>query len=158
MSRPVETGTPVQDNFSAFESDGYSKRSGLTLSGGDFAITVYRDGAPVSVPVTITEIGTTGEYTTEFTPSVDGFYSVQVLIDFNKDIWEGEYTAGETSASLATAIAEVKAQADKIDLAMTLGPATVVSGSLMDRMMNKSAGKTYNQATDSLEAIRDRQG
>ena len=156
MSRQVETSEPVQDNFSAFENDGYTKRSGLT--GPDFTVAVYKDGAPLVLTVDITEIGSTGEYTVEFTPASDGFYSVQVLIDFSKDIWEGEYTSGETSDTLAELIAIVKSQCDKIDLIPTLGPATVTSGSLMDRMMNKNASKTYNQGTDSLEALRDRSG
>lgn len=156
MSRPVETGALVADHFSAFEDDGYTKRSGLTA--GDFVVTIYKDGAPDATVVTITEVGSTGEYKTEFTPAVDGFYSVQVLIDFNKDIWEGEYSVGPSSAGLAAAIAAVQAQCDKIDLVATLGPAAVTTGSLMDRTMNKSVAKTYNQATDSLEAIRDREG
>jgi hypothetical protein len=156
MSRQVETSEPVQDNFSAFENDGYTKRSGLTAP--DFTVTVYKDGAPLALSVTITEIGSTGEYMVELTPAVDGFYSVQILIDFSKEIWEGEYTAGETSDTLADFIAIVKSQCDKIDLVPTLGPAAVTSGSLMDRSMNKNASKTYNQSTDSLEAIRDRSG
>ena len=92
MSRSVVTGALVADHFSAFEDDGYNKRSGLTA--GDFTATVYKDGALDPAVVTITEIGTTGEYKVSFTPSESGFYSVQALIDFSKEIWEGEYTAG----------------------------------------------------------------
>jgi len=58
----------------------------------------------------------------------------------------------------ADVIDDTKAQADKIDQAATIGPAAVTSGSLLDRIANKDSGKTYNQATDSLEAIKDRTG
>jgi hypothetical protein len=94
MSRQVETGVEVQDNFSAFEDDGYSKRSGLTAGGGDFSVSVFKNGSLFSLAVTITEIGSTGEYRVKFTPPSDGYYSIQVLINFSKDIWEGEFTAG----------------------------------------------------------------
>jgi len=46
----------------------------------------------------------------------------------------------------------------KIDSVATVGPAAAASGSLLDRVANKDSGKTYNQATDSLEAIKDRAG
>ena len=52
----------------------------------------------------------------------------------------------------------VKAQADKIDDAATTGPAAATTGSLLDRLANKDVSKTYNQATDSLEAVKDRIG
>lgn len=50
------------------------------------------------------------------------------------------------------------AQSEKIDSAATVGPGAVVTGSLFDRMANKDSNKTYNQSTDSLEAIKDRIG
>lgn len=127
MSRLVETGAPVADHFSAFEDDGYSKRSGLTA--GDFTATVYKDGALApTVVVTITEIGTTGEYKVAFTLSATGFYSVQALIGFSKEIWEGEYTAGATLDSVTL---------------------------LLEQIMNKDGGGAFDPSTDSLEAIRD---
>lgn len=46
----------------------------------------------------------------------------------------------------------------KIDDVATTGPATAVTGSLLDRIANKDANKTYNQTQDSLEAQRDRSG
>ena len=91
MARQIVTGTPVVDHFSAFENDGYTKRSGLTVTAGDLTVTVYKDAAVVALSITIAEIGSTGEYEVAFTPASDGFYSVHVLIDFNKEYWEGEY-------------------------------------------------------------------
>jgi hypothetical protein len=163
MNRIVETGEPVVDQFPAFENDGYTKRSGLTVGGGDFAISVFKDGVPDATAVTITEVGILGEYKVAFTPSADGLYVVQVLTDFNKDIWAGFFdsTVDTTSSivdAILAALVAVQIQVDKIDLAPTLGTATVFSGSLMDRFMNKDVSKTYNQGTDSLEALRDRTG
>ena len=134
---------------SAFELDGYTKRSGLTSS--DFTITLFKNGISDSTPVSISEIGISGEYRVNVTFTTDGFYSLQILIHFSKDIIFNDYAAG-------AGLASIMSQIDKIDLAPTLGPNVVVSGSLMDRIMNKNALKTYNQATDSLEAARDRIG
>lgn len=163
MNRIVETGEPVVDQFAAFEDDGFTKRSGLTVGGGDFAIAVYKDGAVDVSPVTIAEIAGLGDYKVAFTPSANGLYVIQVLIDFSKDIWAGFFdstdeTNGAVLTAMLTAITSVQEQVDKIDRAPTLGPATVFSGSLMDRFMNKDVNKTYNQGTDALEALRDRMG
>ena len=108
---------------------------------------MFKDGAPDATPVTVTEIGVLGEYKVMFTPVSNGHYLLQILIDFSKEIWADSFHAGNLFA-----------QANKIDLAPTIGPAAVADGSLMDRMMNKDSNKAYNQATDSLEALRDRSG
>jgi len=117
MNREVGIGELAVDQFPALENDGFSKRSGLTVVAGDFAITTYKDG---------------------------GTYVVEVLIIFNKDIWAGYF---HTS---------VREQVDKIDKAMTVGPAACEDGSLLDRLANKDSNKTFNQATDSLEGLRNR--
>lgn len=150
MARVVSPNVLVVDQFPAFEDDGYTKRSGLGL--GDFTTTVFKDGSVQVLTVDINEIGFTGEYKIEYVPNDDGLWEVQVLIDFNKEIWASTVTASEASFEL------IKYQMDKIDLVPTLGPAAVTTGSLMDRMMHKDANKTYNQGTDSLEGIRDRTG
>jgi len=150
MSREVETGSLVLDQFPAFENDGYSKRSGL--GGGDFVSTVFLDGAIVVVPVTITEIDVSGEYRTSFTPATDGLYELQVLIDFNKQIWHAQYSAwAEITHDLA---GQARDQADKIDLS-PVSPSSAANDSLVDQMFNKDASKSYDQGTDSLEAIAD---
>ena len=151
MNRDVETGELVIDQFPAFEDDGYTKRSGL-VTPTDLIVTVYKDGVIDATVVTIAEIGTIGDYKVSFTPATDGLYVIQVLIDFSKEIWAGYYAAS------AIDLAEIQAQVGKIDKAPTLGLAAVTTGSLIDRVCNKDLGKSYNQATDSLEAIRDRTG
>lgn len=57
---------------------------------------------------------------------------------------------------LATDIANVLAQANKIDSVAMTAPSSVVSNSLADYLFNKDGSKTYDPSTDSLEAIRDR--
>ena len=150
MTREVETGSPVIDQFPAFEVDGYTKRSGLLA--GDFAPVVYRDGAVVALPVTITPVpGDPGEYKTIFTPDVNGFYELHVRVIFNQEIRFARYEAvTELTHDLAE---DARDQANKIDLAaLSWPPAT---NSLIDRIANKDGGQTYDRSTDSLEAIRD---
>lgn len=67
------------------------KRSGLTLAGGDFTISTWRDGAPEVLVVDLAEIGSSGEYRIAFTPAASGFVVVEVAILFNGETWVGEY-------------------------------------------------------------------
>lgn len=150
MTREVQTGSPVIDQFPAFENDGVSKRSGLLP--GDFSPVVYRDGAVVALPVTITPVvGDTGEYKSVFTPDADGFYELHVLVVFNGEIRFARY---ESVTELTHDLAEnARDQANKIDLAaLSWPPAT---NSLIDRVANKDGTQTFDRSTDSLEAIRD---
>lgn len=95
MIREIENdGSPIVDQFPVFDVDGYSKVTGLTLAGGDFTVTSWRDSIPIAVPLSITEIvGTPGEYKVEWTPpfGVYGRYEIQILINSNKEIWYGVY-------------------------------------------------------------------
>jgi len=158
VTREVEDNVVVIDHFPALEFDGYSKRSGLFQGFGDFSISVFYNGTVVVIPVTITEIGTSGEYKVEWTPPLNqlGYYQIQVLIDFNKEIWYGAYDVVDDLT--IDVVSEIKAQADKIDLVPTLGTNQVTTGSLMDRMMNKDSTKSYNQGTDSMQATADKLG
>lgn len=153
MNRQVEPGLLTIDSFPAFESDGVSKRSGLSAS--DFVISVYINGVESTMSVAVAEIGTTGDYSVAFTPPSPGYYEIQSRILFNNDIWKGCFDVVDGGPST---IRHIATQVDKIDIAPTLGTPAVTSGSLLDRLANKGAGKTYNQATDSLEGIRDRLG
>lgn len=153
MNRQAEPGLLTIDSFPAFELDGFSKRSGL--SSLDFTVSIYFNGAESTLPTVISEIGSTGDYSISFTPPSPGFYEIQVLIDFNKEIWRESFDVVDGGPST---IRHIRDQVDKIDIAPTLGTAAATSGSLLDRLANKSAAKTYNQATDSLEGLRDRMG
>jgi hypothetical protein len=149
MSRQVETGAPVFDSFPVFDSDGFTKKSGLHDS--DFSVVVLVNGFAASVPVSITEVGATGDYRCSFTPLSNGLYQLQISVAYSKEVWGESYDA-------STAQTHMLDQLDKIDLSPTLGPSTVTSGSLMDRMLNMDADKSYNQATDSLQGLRNRIG
>jgi hypothetical protein len=142
--RELKRDTLAIDQFPALEADGYTKRTGL-LQPADFTETVWVDGIVAAVTVTITEIGTSGEYRVTFTPPVDGFMVVEVLVDFNKDLLRFQYQVVETTTN---------EQVQKLDLAATAGPATAETGSLLDRLCNADTGKTYNQTRDSLEGLR----
>jgi hypothetical protein len=92
MPREVEDGIQVIDQFPVFDNDGYSKKSGLLA--GNFSAEVFRNAVlDLSVTVTISEIGVTGEYKVLWTPPLGnlGYYNVQVINDFNKEIWFGTY-------------------------------------------------------------------
>ena len=93
-------GDTIKDQFSAFEDDGVTKRSGLTIAGGDFAVTVWKDCVVDPLTVTITEIGASGEYCLEYTPPTAGTWKVQIHIDFSDDIMCSTASVG-TSADLS---------------------------------------------------------
>jgi len=91
MARHVTLGTEASDQFPVLEADGYTKKSGETA----FVKKLWKNGDPQALPVTITEIGTSGEYEINFTPDTIGFWSLEVLIDYNKQLWYGEYDVAE---------------------------------------------------------------
>lgn len=142
--RELQRDVAAVDQFSALEADGYNKRTGLALP-ADFTVTVWLNGAVSALTPTITEIGTSGEYRLDFTPTADGLLIVEVLIDFSKDLLRFRYEVVE---------AKTNQQARKLDLAATAGPGAAVTGSLLDRLANADSGKTYNQTRDSLEGLR----
>lgn len=107
MSLSVAYGAGVVDQFPAYETDGYTKRSGLTVGGGDLSVTVWHDGVEQSgYPVTITEDGTSGEYAVTYTPSDVGLWLVEVLIDFSKDVWAGEHVVRRTFTKVDASLSD----------------------------------------------------
>ena len=82
MSREIELGTPIVDTFPIFETDNVTRVSGQTV----FTVVVLVEGVPVSVPVTIVEIGTSGEYKVTFTPTSVGYWKVQVYSAYD-EVW-----------------------------------------------------------------------
>ena len=92
MSRVVKTGEVVKDVFPVFDEDGYSLKSGET----SFTTWLWKDSVVSVIAVTIEEIGSSGEYSTSFTPDEDGVWNLQILIDYNKDVMSREYVATES--------------------------------------------------------------
>jgi hypothetical protein len=141
--RELKRNAAAVDQFPALEADGYNKRTGLLPAG--FTVTVWLNGAVDALAPTITEIGASGEYRLDFSPTADGFLVIEVLIDFSKALLRFQYQVVEYTTN---------EQARKLDTASTLGPAGMATGSLGDRLMNADTGKTYNQTRDSLEGLR----
>ena len=85
--REIQTSTPAIGHFPIFEPDGYTPHSGLTNS--DFVAVVYRDSAPIALPVAVSEIGVSGEYRYQFTPVLLGVYDLELRCLFNQ-VWLGD--------------------------------------------------------------------
>lgn len=88
--RPVPYGDVVRDQFALFGLDGYTKQTGLA---GSITTTVWRDGAVVGTPPTITlaEVGTSGEYAWSFTPNQTGVWMVEFRVALLTFTWTGQY-------------------------------------------------------------------
>jgi len=89
MTRQVKINEAVIDQFPVFDFDGYTKLSGQT-----FVSTVWKDAVVDGATVTITEIGSSGEYKMEFTPDSIGFWKVEVFVNTTKDVLGFFYAAG----------------------------------------------------------------
>jgi hypothetical protein len=88
MSRIITLGQLVVDQFPIWESNGYVKKSGESV----FTKRLWKDGVADAVTITIAEIGVTGEYKASFTPDDVGFWVMEITIDYNKDVFQAEYT------------------------------------------------------------------
>jgi len=102
MTIQVPLGDVAKDNFPIFEVDGYTKKSGET----SFTKTIRKDSVVQAIASTISEDGSTGEYVFSFTPDSKGLWSVEVLIDYNKDIWYGEFAVGDEEIIFQTVMAD----------------------------------------------------
>lgn len=108
--RSAVVNIPIIDQFSAFNDDGYTKISGLIQA--DFDVRVWVDGAPSAVPLSIAEIGTSGEYSTLMTPTSIGYWKTEIEIKSNHEIlvYEAEVaTTGltEVDGKLTVLIADL---------------------------------------------------
>jgi hypothetical protein len=86
MAYQLNLGTVFVDVFQIYESDEYTKRSGVTT----FVTTVYKNGVVSSVPATIAEIGTSGDYRISFTPDSIGLWKVIVYVAYDHSWWGSE--------------------------------------------------------------------
>ena len=90
MSRVVQVDCPIIDQFTVFEPDNFTKKSGLT--GPDFDISLFKDGIiQDSSSIVISEIGSIGEYSISFTPDDIGFWLLEVSVSYNNSIHYSEY-------------------------------------------------------------------
>lgn len=93
MARRAVKDEAFVDQFSVFEDDGYTKRSGLTA--GDFTVTIWYEGAELPIAFTISEIDSSGEYEFGFVPSGVGFWKVEIHINFNDEILSSDIEVSE---------------------------------------------------------------
>lgn len=142
--RELKRDAVAVEQFPALEADGWNKRTGLALP-ADFTVSAWLDGVVHAVSLTIVEIGTSGEYRIDFTPTANGYLVVEVLVDFSKALLRFSYEVVDVTTNQ---------QVRKLDLAATVGPAASESGSLLDRICNADSGKTYSQLRDSLQGLR----
>ena len=86
------------DQFPVFDTDGFTKKSGLSF----FDVRLWIDNIPSALPVNISEIGVSGEYAISFTPNATGYWKLEVGIPFNEHVWgediECDYPAGSVTA------------------------------------------------------------
>jgi len=143
--REVEQSLVV-DQIAVIQSDGYTKVTGL--GPGDFAPTLWDNGTVSAATVSVVELGG-GEYQVSFTPDALGHWILDLAVPSLSIRVRREYMIVEVLTNT---------QAGKLDRFPTVGPSGAMSGSLLDRLVNRDSGKTYSQATDSLEALRDRIG
>jgi hypothetical protein len=88
--RRVTANKLVIGQFAVFQSDGFNKVTGLTPP-DQIVITVYQDGGIVSVPVEVTEIGSTGEYKFSFTPTAPGTWQVEFKMPTQQQLVKADY-------------------------------------------------------------------
>lgn len=147
--REVQKGSSVVDQFPVFEDNGYTTKTGLGPA--NFNATAFLNAAVLPLGITVDEIGSTGQYSVTFTVAFNGLYEIQVHNDFNNEIWHGQYVCVD---ELTNDLAETaRDQSLKIDQVAVDSPPA--DGSLYDNLANKDASKTFDPATDSLEAIAD---
>ena len=90
--RTISPGSIVVDHFPVFNWDGETRVSGET----SFSVLLWRNAELSSESVSISEIGTTGEYSVSFNPSDPGFWVLEIAIGYNGDIYRFEYDVSNT--------------------------------------------------------------
>lgn len=93
--RHAVVGEAFIDHVPVFEDDGYTKHSGLTAS--DFTITVWVNGIEVPLVIDIEEIDSSGEYLIGVVPTIEGFWKIETMVNFNNEILVSEVEVGDSS-------------------------------------------------------------
>lgn len=100
--RQATPGELIIDQFAIWDYDGYTKVSGQA----SFYKRLWFNGAASSVPVTIAEIGSTGEYKVEFTPDEAGFWLLEVEVVYNHEVWESNVEVREPNVDIQASMAD----------------------------------------------------
>ena len=88
----VSPGDTVTDQFAVFEDDGITKHTGLLQA--DFDIVVWQNGIVQALAVTVTEIGTSGEYKLVYTPPTAGYWKIELFSDFTEEYYQSLAAVG----------------------------------------------------------------
>lgn len=104
-------GEELTAHFPLFENDGITKKSGVT----GFVTTTWRDGVLAPEVVTITEIGTSGEYTAAYTPPVVGPWELEVYDPGTGARWREDVIVEQARAQWGFAASD-----DTTDLAFSV--------------------------------------
>lgn len=102
MGRTLPLGTEVQDQFPVWGTDGYTKVSGIT----SFEARLWWNGILAGQPVTIQEIGTSGEYRARFTPNAVGYWFLEIAVPYNNDIWAAAYDIEQRQFDIQASMAD----------------------------------------------------
>lgn len=104
MARQLPVNEPVVDQFPVYELDEWTKHSGLVQADFDAVITL--DGVEQAAhPLTIAEIGVSGEYAVTFTPTSVGGWMVDLRVPYNESEWYVQVDAvDETTTDVYTLI------------------------------------------------------
>jgi len=108
MTIKVAPGSLFSDVFPIFEEDGITKHSGVV----SFTTNLLKDGVVSVVPVTISEIGTAGDYKVSFTPNAVGVWIVHVFNTYDDVWWSSTVEAGYPDAFTETTEARISVAFD----------------------------------------------
>lgn len=100
--RTVIPGQELIDQFPVWDWDGHTKVSGHAV----FQVSLWKDSVMSLVPVTVAEIGTSGEYRVSFTPNSEGIWACEVINTYNWDSWYGEYQASLPKIDIQASMAD----------------------------------------------------
>jgi hypothetical protein len=100
----ASVGELVQIQFFVFDVDGITPLTGLV--DGDFTKTLLLDDATSAVTVTVTEVGATGRYVVDFTPTAAGLWYVDVVLPDTEAVWACNVEVGPPPDDWIDAIAD----------------------------------------------------
>lgn len=102
MSRRLTIGEAVIDQFPVWDWDNVTKVAGQA----SFTTNLWHNGVLSAVAVTVSEIGSTGEYTASFTPDATGFWLLEVKIHYNNEVWFGKYDVDAVQVDIQASMAD----------------------------------------------------
>jgi len=94
--RTCRINNAIKCGFAVFDANGYTKTTGQSAS---CTASLWLNGVVSAVTVTLSEIGTSGEYLATFIPDAVGIWHLEVLDPFN-NIWQEDIEARNADIDL----------------------------------------------------------